>query len=147
MITSIHRKILDEVQNALSFQLRENTWSLRFLYYKFPVFWEENLKSTSIESSLGVNLRFLSRTTRQKQAIANLCCECHCGQKLTEDPKFVVIKMTSYSLKFFSKIWTKLDKTDVNFYRPYISHPSSYDQIHFGCNPSLTGRNMVAYLM
>jgi hypothetical protein len=115
MITSIHRKILDEVQNALSFQLRENTWSLRFLYYKFPVFWEENLKSTSIESSLGVNLRFLSRTTRQKQAIANLCCKCHCGQKLTEDPKFVVIKMTSYSLKFFSKIWTKLDKTDVNF--------------------------------
>jgi hypothetical protein len=39
------------------------------------------------------NLGFLSRTTHQKQAIANLSRECHCQQNLklfSEDRKFVL---------------------------------------------------------
>ena len=41
----------------------------------------------------GANLKFSLWTTRQKQAIANLCRECHCRQNLwlfSEDRKFVV---------------------------------------------------------
>ena len=56
---------------------------LQSKYYRLPVKWEENLQiGPRLKVFPGADLKFSSTTTRQKQAMKNLCHEWHCRKNL-----------------------------------------------------------------
>jgi hypothetical protein len=64
-----------------------------------------------IRRFLGMNFKFLSSRAQQKQAIANLCRECHSRQNL----KFVLRRPEICSIFFILVILTSYNKRDSHF--------------------------------
>jgi hypothetical protein len=87
MGTNLKYFLMSKISLCLLDQSPTETVSCGLEYYKFPVNWKENIEiGARFEGFSGGNFKFSSSRARQKQAITNLCRECHSRQNL----KFVL---------------------------------------------------------